>query len=222
MQNLVLITSIINIPTNPFSYSSVRSIYTREQRFTQTKHTIQTVKEKIPNCQILIVECSQLNEEENTYLKENTDYQLNLIDNPELVNRIYSLSKSMGEGTITIEAIKYIKNRNIQYDNFFKISGRYWLNENFQYSNYENRDIIALNECNNTVTNTSLFKLPNHIVELWMHYLQNSENEFKQCIGIEQIFATFLNQLTDGSNIFYKGILGISGLIAVDGYELHK
>ena len=37
MSNLVLITSVINTPNTPLSYSKIRSVFTREQRFEQTK-----------------------------------------------------------------------------------------------------------------------------------------------------------------------------------------
>jgi len=62
MINLVLITSIVNTPNLPLSYTKTRSVFTTEERFTQTKKTILSVKEKIPNCKILIVECSKLSE----------------------------------------------------------------------------------------------------------------------------------------------------------------
>ena len=56
MNNLVLITSIINTPQNPLSYSNIRSVFTREERFNDTKETIKSIKEKIPYCKIMIVE----------------------------------------------------------------------------------------------------------------------------------------------------------------------
>ena len=49
MNNLVLITSVICTTNNPLSYINTRSIYSHEERFEQTKKTIQTIREKIPN-----------------------------------------------------------------------------------------------------------------------------------------------------------------------------
>ncbi len=37
MKNLIIVTSIINLPNTPLSYSPTRTIYTREERFEQTK-----------------------------------------------------------------------------------------------------------------------------------------------------------------------------------------
>ena len=58
--NLVLITSVVCTPNIPLSYINTRSCYTHDERFEQTKKTIKTIKEKIPNLKIFIVECSDL------------------------------------------------------------------------------------------------------------------------------------------------------------------
>ena len=74
--NLVLITSVINPPNRPLSYSSCRSIYSPNERFIQTQKTISSIREKIPNSKIFIAECSQLTSEQETYLTANSDYLL--------------------------------------------------------------------------------------------------------------------------------------------------
>ena len=61
-KNLVLITSVIHTSSNPLSYTPCRSVFSPQERFTQTKKTIQTVRESIPDVQILLVECSVLTE----------------------------------------------------------------------------------------------------------------------------------------------------------------
>ena len=109
MNNLVLITSVICIENKPLSYTNVRSVYSHEERFNQTQKTIQTIREKIPNSKILIVECSNLNEDITRYLVKNSDYFLNLYNNEQIRNSTTGLSKALGEGTMTICAINYIK-----------------------------------------------------------------------------------------------------------------
>jgi hypothetical protein len=44
MNNLVFISSIINTPNIPLSYTNVRSVFSHEERFIQTKKTIETIK----------------------------------------------------------------------------------------------------------------------------------------------------------------------------------
>ena len=70
---------------------------------------------------------------QNEYLKNNCDYFLNLYENETLRNDIYDISKSLGEGTMTYCALKNIVDKNIEFDNLIKISGRYWLSTNFNY-----------------------------------------------------------------------------------------
>ena len=80
MSNLVLITSVIDIPMNiPWSYSKVRSVFNREQRYEQLKLTITSAKEKIPNKKIMLVECSEFTEEEKKYFETECDYIINLL-----------------------------------------------------------------------------------------------------------------------------------------------
>ena len=44
MINLVLITSVINTPNKQLSYSKIRSVFNRNERFKQTKKTIKTAE----------------------------------------------------------------------------------------------------------------------------------------------------------------------------------
>jgi len=136
MKNLVLITSIIYPPSKPLSYIETRSIYTPERRFEDTKKIIESIKTYIPNSIIFIIECSRLTDEQYTYFKCNSDIFVNLIDYPSYIESIYSSSKSLGEGTMTIYALEYLIENNIEFDQFFKISGRYWLTNDFKYENF--------------------------------------------------------------------------------------
>ena len=57
MRNLVIITSIIEMPNKPLSYSKTRSIFSNDERFEQTKKTIETIKGRMEDVAILIIEC---------------------------------------------------------------------------------------------------------------------------------------------------------------------
>ena len=215
MNNLVLITSVICTTNKPLSYTNKRSVYSHVERFEQTKKTIETVKEKIPNSKIFIVECSNLNEEMTNYLIKNSDYFINLINEIQKKNNIYSKSKSLGEGTMTIEAIDYIQKNNLLFDNFYKISGRYWLSENFNYSNFDNNNIIVHN-INNDINNTctSLYKLNKiNVIDFYNFLISNMKLMFN-CIGYEVLFAIFLKK-TKTNNIIHLNKIGVNGYISV-------
>jgi hypothetical protein len=215
MNNLVLITSVICTPNIPLSYISTRSVFTHEERYEQTKKTIASIRKQIPNSKIFIVECSDLNTEQNDHLIENTDYFLNLYDDEHIRKNIYSKSKSLGEGTMTIKAIEFIKKNNITFDNFFKITGRYWLSNNFNYDNFDNTE-IQVHYINNDTNNgcTSLYKLHYINIDDFYHFLLNNIENMIKCIGYEVLFAMFLKQ-NNKNNIIHLNKIGVNGYISV-------
>jgi hypothetical protein len=215
--NITLITSIINTPNIPLSYIKTRSIYTRDERFNQTKNTIKTIREKIPDNKIFVIECSQLTDEENKFFNKNTDIFINIMDtnNQDIINRMFTASKSMGEGTMTIYALHFLLLNNINFNNLFKISGRYWLTDNFIYSNFNN-DSIVINYIDNDINNvlTSLYKIPYKDIKKWYMFLINSEEDFQKCKGYENIFADFINMQ---ETIISLKKIGVAGNISVSG-----
>tara|TARA_B100001758_G_C18408180_1_gene613671 strand:- start:2107 stop:2859 length:753 start_codon:yes stop_codon:yes gene_type:complete len=243
IKNLVLITSVINPPNKPLSYSNIRSVYNREVRFEQTKLTIKSIKEKIPNSKIIIVECTNFTDDEKNYFNKNCDYILNLWEQKELHSSIFGLSKSLGEGTQMIKVLEYIIEKKIKFDNLFKISGRYWLSNNFNYNNFDNSKLVfkKINNNNNNIF-TGLYKIPNNLINnLYIFLLKNIEN-MKLKIGFEILFGRFLKNVggTEGScetsmmspttcgtkfrnndnislNIIYLDPIGLQGFVTVCG-----
>lgn len=222
-RNLTLIPSIISTPNKPLSYSRVRSVYSKDERFEQVKRTIATAREKIPDNFIVVIECSPLTIDELTYFQEHTDLFLNIYDrnDEDLIENIHGISKSLGEGTMTLCALMQIFANNIEFDHFFKISGRYWLNENFCYEEFDNDKIVVNYIEENVNTLTSLYKLPCLSVKEWYNYLLESGKDFHNCVGYEVIFATFLQRIKyhhiERECIKSMPTIGVSGNIAVCG-----
>jgi hypothetical protein len=218
MINLVLITSIVDPPQTPFSYINTRSIYSKIERFEQTKKTIESVKDKIVNCKIIIVECSQLSDEETDYFIRNTDYFLNIYSDEYAKNNVYSASKSLGEGTMTLYALNYIQENNINYDSLFKISGRYWLSDNFIYENFNN-NCVVLKSIDNNLENvfTALYKLPKETVSYLLLFLRESFHDMAGCIGYELLIGKFILTLREQNkkNIIVLKNIGLDGLVSV-------
>jgi len=222
MKNITLITSVVDTPNKPLSYTSCRSVFTKEERFEQTKNTIASIREKIPNNKIILIECSPLSDSEREYFIENTDFFLNIYDTnkQELIQRMFTISKSMGEGTMTVIALQYLFNNNIEFDNLFKISGRYWLNDGFKYELYDNN--LTCIHCIHCIHNdrnnvfTCFYKLSKNVANQWLDYLINSENDFMNCIGFEIIFANFL-KFVDFDIVFIENKVGINGYVTVCG-----
>lgn len=214
MHDLVLITSVINTPNKQLSYSKIRSIFSRKERFEQTKKTIQSIKEKLSNCKIILVECTDFNDEEYNYFKDNCDYLLNLWNDKNLHDYIFGISKSLGEGTMTIKALQYIQQLNLKYNYLYKISGRYWLNDNFNLNSLESNIFKKIDNNPNNIF-TALYKIDKESVNKLLYFLINNIENMKKCIGYEVLIAYFVK------NIDKKlvDIIGISGFVTVCGSE---
>lgn len=216
MNNLVLITSVICTTNNPLSYTNTRSVYSHVERFEQTKKTIETIKEKIPNSKIFIVECSNLNEEMTNYLIKNSDYFLNLYNNEQIRNNTSHVSKSLGEGTMTLCALKFIIQNNIEFENLIKISGRYWLSEKFDYNKFNNNDIvIKYIENNKDNAFTALYKLPKSSSLNFMFFLESRFNDMINCIGYENLFASFIKTENKQNQLKILEPIGLAGYVSV-------
>ena len=221
MQNITLITSVIDPPDLPLSYTKCRSVFNKEERFAQTKKTISSIRQKIPNNKIFVVECSPVSETERNYLNEHADIFINIYDtgNKNLINRMFTKSKSMGEGTMTIIALQYLFDNNIKFDNFFKCSGRYWLNDSFKYDLFNNR-FSCIHKINNDPNNalTCFYKLSTKQSEKWLTTLLSSESEFIRCAGFEGIFAKFIHLVSKEDTVYFiPEKVGINGYVTVCG-----
>jgi hypothetical protein len=217
MKNLLLVTSIIDTPNHINLSYGIRSRFTREERFVQTKKTIENIKNHIHNSIIFIVECSPLNKEEEEYFISNCQYFLNLYNDESKRKLIYSESKAICEGTQTISAINFIIENNIIYDNLIKLSGRYFFTPNvFDLSLFLNNSIVAKYvDINQSNASTVIYKIPNNELVNFFLFLNSKINfliENNEIGYYELIFGEYLEK-TNCSKIILETI-GVEGEIA--------
>ena len=143
--NIVLLTSKIYTLQKPLSYAPHRSIYTPEERFQQTLKTIKCVREKIPNSFIVIFDNSILSDYEFQTINNLVDIFINKL-NDGIVNELTnnSVHKAFGEIAQTYRMLEYLRiyYKNMKINNIFKLTGRYLLNNNFDYNKFNNPNII--------------------------------------------------------------------------------
>lgn len=145
-KNIVFITSKIYVSNEKFNYVDVRSIYTKTQRFEQTLETINSIKSQINNYYIILFDNSIFNNNELNIIKASVDLFINITDD-KLLNYYTNNCKFKAYGEIaqTYYILKYFPN--IEFENIFKISGRYLINKTFNNDVYNNNDnIFKLNE----------------------------------------------------------------------------
>lgn len=219
-KNLCLITSVVNTPNLPLSYISSRSIYTWKQRYEQTIQTLSSIKEKIPNVKIFLIECSEFKEDDEKYLINNCDYYLNLYNNEKLQKNIFGVSKSLGEGTMTIQALNFIISNDIKFNNMFKISGRYFLSKKFDYNKFNNENIVV-KKIEGNINNifTALYKLNEDDIVTFKIFLEKNIENMKNCIGYEILFGMYLKHINYKNVLFIDNYIGLKGYVSGCGSE---
>jgi len=203
--NLTIITSVINISKEPLSYSGTRSIYSPEERFNQTIKTIESLK-KINNTEILFIESTNITKEMENFLKSKVTYFLNI---DETTSKSNSPHKASAESSQIYEGLKNVDIS--KYENIFKISGRYWLTDEFDFKLFDNESNVFYESKNNSeAIATAFYKVNKDYFDLYqktLDYCRNSTNM------LEMEFKKLFNGK-------YKNInnLGLVGNVSVDGF----
>jgi hypothetical protein len=150
MNDLVLITSVINTGKVGWSYTQTRSTYSAEERYSQSLQTIDSIRKYLPGAKILFVECSDIPNDYVTTLQSKVDYFINQYDISEAREACLETNKKgFGEAVQTKLAIEYIIQNNLTFTRFFKISGRYFLTDKFISDNYRT-DVYTFKKRANT------------------------------------------------------------------------
>ena len=116
---------------------------------------------------------------------------------------------------MTKKALEYIIEKNIKFDNFFKITGRYNINNKFNYNNYNN-DLNIFKKIDHISLHTSLYKIKYHDIRNLLNFINNNFNRMKNAEGYEIIF----NDLANIIDIEYTDNLGVTGFVAVSGIKV--
>ena len=209
MVYLFLITSVIKVTDSNFE----KSFCNHPRRQHETLKTIYSIREKVPDVKIFLVECSDMSNEQENFLKEKVDIFLNLSSQSN-ISEIVSKSKSRGEKMMILRSLEYLEKEKIEYESLFKISGRYWLNNNFNIDNFINDSYtVKFVENNNLLSN--FFKLPKRLVLNFKEYLNTTDiidYEFKN------YFTRFIKSLNDEENKKeIRDKIGVSGFKSMNG-----
>ena len=144
--NVIIVTSKIYTSNKPFTYSAERSIYSPEERLSQTIETINSIRSKIQNSFIILYDNSILNNDEYYSIVDRVDCFINH-HNDNVINNFTNNSahKLFGEIAQTYKILEYLTifHKNMNIKNLFKITGRYVINEDFDYNKLNNINNIV-------------------------------------------------------------------------------
>lgn len=213
-ENVIIVTSVVDCPQR-------RNLFTRKERFEQTKKTIDTIRLKIPNSFIILIDVTDFTEEEHDYFKSSCNYIINCANNNEAIYSVLQHNnKSFGERYYLLESIKVIQHLLEIYPNIrniFKICGRYYLNDDFMYSVYDNDKIVVNLVDPNLWANactTVFFKLPIEQLNNFYNQTLASGNSLSTGLSIEHSMYAYVvsNDSSKYINI-NTTVLGISGIV---------
>jgi glycosyltransferase involved in cell wall biosynthesis len=218
INSCIIITSVINCSNDSLSYYNTRSIFSIEERFNQTMISIKSIKYKMSDCEIIFCECSDLSENKNIEeaIKKECNYYYNFYNIDIIKESVNSKLKGLGEVNLLINVFNKIIESKIKYKYIFKLSGRYYLNDQFDYSNYDiNKNIFSYWDNSISSFCTIFYKINYNDIYLFTNILNKSINDLENGESIEICLYKYF---TKNINIFDK--LNIDGLLSTEGYKI--
>ena len=217
--NVVLISSKIVVSDKKYSYCKNRSIYTTEERYQQTINTIVSIRKYLPQSFIILVDNSKLEDKMKLKLLKICNLFLNDITNDEL--NYYTdecIYKGIGEAyqLHTTNSLVLQLRDTYNISNLFKISGRYLINETFNYEYYDNKDNLFKNAKIKDRPDyhfTSFYKIAGCNIITYYEKLKQYVEDFKN----NKVVVTKDYEITFPSYLQFKTIpeLGITQNISV-------
>jgi hypothetical protein len=200
-----IITSVIYTKEGIIQYNSPRTIFTPEKRAEQTVQTVQSIRQYAPGAKIILVE-SGMKEDLPFDLAKIVDQYI-YVGNDRLVRwGCDSIYKSLGEIMMLLRALGRFT---IQADFYFKISGRYYLNEEFDLSKWNQGDFVFQFIKENYIC-TRLYGFRATALNRWKKTLLNGILLTRIGYPIENILADYVPKKYV-QRIIRLGVMGIGG-----------
>jgi hypothetical protein len=181
-RDVFFIPSVITTGKVPWSYHPVRSGHTPDTRFQHTLKTIETIREKVPNVFIILIECSDIPPDTTDTLRSKVDLFVQAYSDEKIRKVcIDGMAKGHGETVQSLLAIDAIKTLTFPIRRIFKISGRYYLTGLFDLNNFSLTEYtFNKKNCNDLGGyHTVLYCVPFCLFE-------NFEKVFRECEAVYQ------------------------------------
>jgi hypothetical protein len=180
-----IVTACINAPK-----MKAVNVYGDDRRYEDTLETIASIRKKVPNSKIILIDNSTIpltEEQINTFTNQVDVFKI--IDHNIFTLFVNSIgSKGMGEAYIMNEAIKIMEEQNLIGKRIFKITGRYKLADSFDISFYDNPELIGKYA---------------HKINMWDVSKDNFKNHIQRVVYFETRLWSFCPTILDN----YKKLL---------------
>jgi len=209
--NVCIVTSTIQFGKGNLSYSSKRSIYSPEERLKQTLQSLGSVRAKIPDCFIILLENSEITKYEIKQLQERADWIVCFRESPNAITLRDGLHKGAGEVYMILKILKML--RYFNYEKLFKLSGRYCLNEKFDIKNFSPDKFGVLKT--ESVYSTRLYCVPKTQESIYIQQLAKMLKLAQQGAGIEAVFmrGVSIEHIYEMPHLGVRGYIGLNGIL---------
>jgi hypothetical protein len=197
-KNIVLVTSAI----------SAKSCFSPQERFEQTLKTISSVQEKIPNLTVVLIEITKIPVMYSLKLSELCDFLILCEDDTEIQDFNKNPNKSYGEIAITKRILESITD----CETVYKISGRYFLSDNFNLNSLqpEKYNFFLGDNC----FHTTFYSIPGPYVDYTARLLKEIHPRIQNSwIDIEHAYFSYLPK----EKVYTVSKLNCKGFYSVDG-----
>ncbi|CAM4388315.1 hypothetical protein L1N85_23730 [Paenibacillus alkaliterrae] len=201
-----IIPSVIYFSQNPLSPDIARSVFSPEERAGQTKQTIESIRSKIPTSKIILIEMG-LHEILPFNLHALADRYVYL-GNREMVRpAVDSTCKGHGEAIGLVLANKAIRSFQAKY--YFKLSGRYYLDENFNINPWlSGGEGFVAKKYNDSCISTRLYGFSESFYDTWRISMKRGIPYLARSEAMESVIPKVI------STIRHMDPVGVSGILA--------
>jgi ubiquinone/menaquinone biosynthesis C-methylase UbiE len=210
---LFIITSVINFIKSELPYSKTRSVFTPTERIIHTLETIKSIRKKVPEAKIMLLEFGK-NSAGLSKLEKNVDEYIYLGNNPFVKIAVNGPHRGFGETLGLIFGYRYIKKSQNSY--YYKISGRYLLNKNFDQSKWANRNKLSAKLYGEAIS-TRLYAFPRIFLARWFRGLLRSLPKLASGKMLEAVMYSEFKQ-----SFYEMKEIGVSGKVAIDGSKIRE
>ena len=202
-----IITSVIDFSGNKLSYSSSRSSFNPEERMKQSIETIRSIRNKMPDAKIFFLEMGR-KPDASGELSGIVDRYI-YIGNRSLVRwACDGLHKGMGEAVGLLIAKKQLHS---DADFYFKISGRYFLTDDFNPGEWAGNGFFFRRYGDNCVS-TRLYGFEAGFFGHWQKAIFRSLYQLYKGRSLENVLPMFIRP----GLVTSIERLGVAGFVAPD------
>jgi len=207
---ICLITSTINTSPRHLgeNTSLVRSVYSPDQRFNQTLKTIESIRQRVPDARVLLLENSTLLAHQHSVLESVCDQLILFSEDTVAVTLRDGRNKGAAEAYLLMNALLLLKDYDFKI--LFKLSGRYSLSERFDIERFPLDRFGFLKSAG--VVSTRLYSVPRNLCRLYERQLSASFLATRFGVSIEDVIARGLKT----NQVKFLDPIGVSGPLAVD------